>query len=602
MPRNIYVRFLAFLLLLQSTSAYADTPEARTRAIDVNLLRPSASRWAFVTTELTQTLDKWQWALGLVYDYQRRPLVLRSFGQRIDDIVSDEQTAHLLFSIGLPWKMELNVEVPIITRIDGSGGKFLGLPGMGHLSHQGFGDVRLTPKIQILKKKGFGLGFMARVALPTGKLANFWGERSVNVMPAVLLDYEWKRLAFTGSLGYAIRNKAEFNGLIVDDELIWALGAKFRILSSRQGRFDVDRLAVIGELYGRTAAGNLFKELNQNPMVGLLAARYFIPKYNLNLTAGLARGLQGGYGAPVIQPFLGVSWSPVEKDSDGDGIPDKLDRCPYQPGPRVWQGCPDTDLDGVPDHLDRCKNEPGPKSNNGCPIPDTDGDGIPDDEDKCPKQKGPKANKGCPWADTDGDGLFDNEDECPTEPGPVGTKGCPDKDKDGVPDKKDKCPDQPGPKENDGCPKEEPKPEEPKPEVKPEEPKPDEPKPEIKVEEKLIVLPRILFKLNSAEIQKESFGALNALARLLNENESVTLRIEGHTDDLGGKALNLRLSQKRAESVRRYLIAKEVKARRLVAIGLGNSRPISKERAVNRRVAFHITSAIPEGWKVKRTK
>ena len=38
----------------------------------------------------------------------------------------------------------------------------------------------------------------------------------------------------------------------------------------------------------------------------------------------------------------------------------------------------------------------------------------------------------------------------------------------------------------------------------------------------------------------------------------------------------------------------------LVAIGLGNTRPISKERPKNRRVEFHITSAIPDGWKVKK--
>ena len=610
MPRRRLVRFLAiFMLLAPALAARAHTPEARTRAIDVNLFRPSSSAWGLVTTETTQTMDPWLWSLGFVYDYERQPLTLRSYGRRIDDVVSDVQTAHLLFAIGLPWKLELGLEVPIITRMDGSGGKNLGIPGVGHLSKQGFGDVRITPKWQALKKKGFGLAFASTVTLPTGKLANFWGERSPTVMPEVLFDYELKlpqkrALTFTGSLGYAFRNKANFNGLVVADEIVWAAGAKLRLLAAKHGKYDVDRLAIIGEVYGRTSGQKPFSELNQNPLVGLLAARYFVSKFNLNILAGCARGFQGGYGAPVIQPFLGVSWSPVEKDSDGDGVPDAIDRCPTKPGPPEWQGCPDTDLDGVPDHKDQCKNEPGPASNNGCPIPDTDGDGVPDNEDKCPKVRGPKANKGCPWPDTDGDGVPDNEDKCPDKPGPAITSGCPDTDKDGIPDHEDKCPTEPGPKSNQGCPeKKEPDPpkEEPKPEPPKEEPKPSaEPKPEIKVEEKLIVLPQILFKLNSAEIEVASHPSLDALARILAEQETVTLRIEGHTDKLGGKRLNMRLSQRRAEAVRKYIISKGTKASRLVAIGLGNTRPISKERPKNRRVEFHITSAIPDGWKVKK--
>lgn len=606
MPRSHAMRFLAFLFLLAPAVAFADTPEAKTRAIDVNLLRPVTGQWGLVTTEQTRTMDEWQWMLGFMYDYQRQPLTLRSYGRRVDDIVSDEQTAHLMFAIGLPKRLEVGIELPIITRIDGSGGRMLNIPGVGHLAHQGFGDIRLTPKWEAFRKRTpnglqFGLGFSAPISFPTGKFSNFWGERSPSVMPKVLFDVEWQKLTVTGDLGYVFRNRAEFDGLVVGDEIAWGVGAKFRLLEAEHGKSKVDKLAIIGEVYGRTNGNKPFKVLAENPMVGLLAARLFLPKQNLFLTAGATRGIQGGYGAPVIQPFLSIGWSPAEKDSDGDGIPDRLDKCPFKPGPAEWQGCPDTDLDGIPDHKDKCPKEPGPESNQGCPIPDTDGDGIPDNEDKCPKEKGPKENKGCPWPDTDGDGIPDNEDKCPDKPGPFSTQGCPDSDRDGIPDHLDKCPNEPGPKENDGCPlkpKEEPKPEPPKEEPKPEAPKA-EPKPEIKVEEKLIVLPQILFKLGSAEIESASHGSLDGLASLLNSTEVVSLRIEGHTDDLGGKALNLKLSQRRAESVRKYLISKTVKAKRLVAIGLGNTKPLGKDRALNRRVEFHITSAIPEGWKVK---
>lgn len=58
-------------------------------------------------------------------------------------------------------------------------------------------------------------------------------------------------------------------------------------------------------------------------------------------------------------------------DDDGDGIPNKLDKCPLAKGPPENEGCPETDfdMDGVPDRLDKCPAEPGPAENQGCPIP-----------------------------------------------------------------------------------------------------------------------------------------------------------------------------------------------------------------------------------------
>jgi len=140
------------------------------------------------------------------------------------------------------------------------------------------------------------------------------------------------------------------------------------------------------------------------------------------------------------------------EDSDGDGLPDPVDPCPYDP---------DCDDDGVPDGEDLCPLEPGPPENDGCPEEDSDGDGlpdpvdpcpydpdcdddgVPDGEDLCPLEPGPPETGGCPGEDSDGDGLPDPVDPCPEDP---------DCDDDGVPDGEDLCPLEPGPPENDGCP------------------------------------------------------------------------------------------------------------------------------------------------------
>ena len=119
---------------------------------------------------------------------------------------------------------------------------------------------------------------------------------------------------------------------------------------------------------------------------------------------------------------------PKPLDTDGDGIPDKIDKCPTEPedkdGFQDEDGCPDpdNDNDGILDKDDKCPNEPedkdGFEDEDGCPDPDNDKDGILDVDDKCPNEPGPKENGGCPDNDRDGDGVVDRLDKCPDVPGP----------------------------------------------------------------------------------------------------------------------------------------------------------------------------------------
>jgi outer membrane protein OmpA-like peptidoglycan-associated protein len=92
--------------------------------------------------------------------------------------------------------------------------------------------------------------------------------------------------------------------------------------------------------------------------------------------------------------------------------------------PKPDAGPKDRDGDGVPDDVDRCPDEPGPKENFGCPWGDRDKDGIPDNLDKCPDVPGIPELQGCPDVDSDGDGIPDRLDKCPLVPG-VPPDGCP---------------------------------------------------------------------------------------------------------------------------------------------------------------------------------
>jgi OmpA-OmpF porin, OOP family len=100
----------------------------------------------------------------------------------------------------------------------------------------------------------------------------------------------------------------------------------------------------------------------------------------------------------------------------------------------------------------------------------------------------------------------------------------------------------------------------------------------------------ILFATGSAQIQPESTPTLKELARTLQHNSELRLRIEGHTDSVGSADANLRLSGQRAQAVVDYLVQREgISVARLEAAGLGQTQPAADNatpegRQANRRV------------------
>ncbi|HLK89229.1 MAG TPA: OmpA family protein [Polyangia bacterium] len=274
--------------------------------------------------------------------------------------------------------------------------------------------------------------------------------------------------------------------------------------------------------------------------------------YELTLGIGVT---QGGHAAPPPPPAV-----PLVKDTDGDGIPDSEDKCPTQAGPRENQGCPDkdTDGDGIVDRKDKCPDKAGPPEREGCPVEDADNDGIPDDKDKCPNDA----------EDKDG---FEDADGCPD----------PDNDKDGIPDKDDKCPNEPetknGYQDEDGCPDEVPAP----------------------VKQFSGVVGGINFRRNSADIKATSFPTLKKAVAVFKDYPALRVEISGHTSNEGKREFNMKLSRKRAEAVKDYLVSAGIDEKRIGTVGYGPDKPIAdndtKEgQEKNRRIEFRLLSAKEE--------
>jgi OOP family OmpA-OmpF porin len=229
-----------------------------------------------------------------------------------------------------------------------------------------------------------------------------------------------------------------------------------------------------------------------------------------------------------------------------------------------------------------------------------------------------------PAVDFDEDGVYDRIDYCPGTP-----KGCAvdqwgcshDADDDGVCDELDRCPDTPRGQRVDkqGCSTSQggthaaapPSVEKPRPVPLPatiEKPAP----PKSEVERKLaagetVRLEHILFETNSATLLPESEATLNEAGEALAKYRDLRVEVGGHSDTRGAAGANQRLSQKRAESVRRYLLDHfPLKPGNLVALGYGESQPLTREKTAadlqqNRRVELKVLNpqVLPRNVKIE---
>jgi OOP family OmpA-OmpF porin len=113
-----------------------------------------------------------------------------------------------------------------------------------------------------------------------------------------------------------------------------------------------------------------------------------------------------------------------------------------------------------------------------------------------------------------------------------------------------------------------------------------------KVEDKWVLV-GVNFDFNKATLRSESYPILDNAAAILLSHSDVNVEIQGHTDQIGSDKYNDGLSKRRAETVKKYLIAKGVDTSRLSTVGKGKRELLFKEmdpvsRFYNRRVEFHV--------------
>lgn len=500
MTAPLLARFATCLAFVCALALAASPAAAQQEAfsIPVERFRPALDDKGFATTEAAAIPTHLGFQTGLILNYALNPLVIRDQEDDvIASIVGHRVAGNALFSIGLFEYVSVGVDLPLtFVQLGGvipdnlveAVGAENGLAGMG------IGDLRIAPKVRILREDQhvISLAIIPALTLPTASGLNFRpdgveleygtsylgeGPGAFAFIPEIAVSTNIKGVRVAGNLAYRLRQPVQFLGALdINPELVYRAGVGYDLATLAPR---MNSLFLFGEVFGATPDRNPFGLLSApdlqgaakiiddverrlaNPLEWAAGVRYKVG-FGVSVEGGFGSGLMPGFGSPDLRLFAGVRYGAEDTDKDDDGIDDRADKCAEDPedkdGFQDADGCPDPDNDGdgLPDSADRCPDDgedvDGFQDDDGCPEVDNDEDDVLDAEDKCPVEPGEKAYAGCPAPDGDKDGVPDVKDLCPAVPGKPELGGCPDKDGDGIEDEKDTCPDEAGPKATGGCP------------------------------------------------------------------------------------------------------------------------------------------------------
>ena len=581
--------------LLLSSSLLASPKEFP--KINVQYFRPAIDSHQFVWVNETNTPKQGAMTFRSFLSYSSRPLIYTDSSGQMTDVLKDLYQLDLVggYSFG---NLRVGVDVPFVLKANGS------LPSGESFSESSVGDVAVDIKYRLTAEDApVGLSVSMRGQIPVSETNAATSSSDPVVEAEIGVDTRQDKVHLAANIGH--REQADFSyersifgsqfyirgglGYIFDD----SKGASFELVTSRLYTFvdSIDAFSSEAMMSGWTKQGNVV------------------------VRGGLGMGVGSGIGTPEWRTVLSLEYMPSQSvhDQDRDGIVDEQDQCPVLPedmdGVRDEDGCPDHTqvtivfVDQFGQRVSRKKWSGG----------DLDGySGIPfasqarefvlaaELEGYLPVQQSVVVLDGQP-----------QEIEVPIEQ-LMGSVEVIAKTSDGerIPNAVWSVMGGDGrygvgkaqmvsPKEHivqvvaEGY----------KLKTIPVHVRPDEVRvveveletTKAKVKDGRINLEGMIhFRTNSDAIVSSSFSLLKDVADILRDFPAIErIRIEGHTDSDGKAKMNKRLSQDRAESVRRFLMGEGIDEERIVAIGFGEESPIAsnntaKGKKANRRVEIHI--------------
>jgi outer membrane protein OmpA-like peptidoglycan-associated protein len=375
------LRTIASLLLVMWIASRADAQTAGNIPLDG--FRPAMDSRGYVTVDASQVLDDREVSFGLGgLDWEHHLLALgaRSAGTSVDDVL----TATLVGAFGVRLgrvPLELGLSLPFILMAGNRNGESISGQGVGNLA------LRLKTRFLDARHAPVGLAAIASVYLPTTTQdGRFLGEPAREAVPEAIAIADTQlgsrvRLALNG--GVRVRSR----DTIVSDPMMMGAPTTGAITAGSELPFGLavgyalapERFELVGEVYGTIPLG---AHENYQPLEALAGVKLYLAS-NSFLSLGAGRGLVSHGANPDMRAFIGIVFEPGLGDRAHADIPTD-----EQPLP------PPADNDRIAERSPDCSNLETPDEQ--CPDRDSDGDGIVDKDDLCPFEPGPASEAGCP--------------------------------------------------------------------------------------------------------------------------------------------------------------------------------------------------------------
>jgi hypothetical protein len=340
--------------------------------IDSDTLWPHAGPSQFLTVGGTETTAAERISFGLVTTYLLRPIRIATpspgpSGSNADAI-GDQLDATFLFAYGVTDRLELDLALPVTVFQDGAGTG--PIDGSGSIAASATRDMRLGLTYAFVRRprkhpwrhdtSGFGLAGRFEMSAPTGDANAFASEPTAVFVPSVAADYRSHRFFMGAEVGVRIRPVTDFLGSRIGTQGVIAAGVGFDILQNELLTLtgEVRFLPVFTEQANATRSVSGYQsEANGQYIVPAewMATLRTSPIEGGDLTFQLGAGgaLPGGTDGsgniivpitvPAFRIALGLTFAPRGRDTDSDGVPDAIDHCPLEPGPKdsaTGTGCP----------------------------------------------------------------------------------------------------------------------------------------------------------------------------------------------------------------------------------------------------------------------
>ena len=527
---------LAAAALTTGAGAAPLTPEA-----NLSDFKPASGNDGLIATEGARP---WESAtpfdLKFWLDYAHRPVARTS---AIGELIENRTGAWFTADLHVLEPLTLAIALPFTLNERGT----LSLQPSGNqavVQSSGLGDVRITPRLGLLRQEtsGLDLAVQATLELPSSDrhLLTTWGEPVAEGLVSV-----GHRYGEPGSSIYFLANAFAFTApnRTVDGQNVGAgFGGRFGVsVDAVKGRFSPTR--VFGEIEAKSMPRLTLTE-GPTPAEARGGASWcFGPGFTFDVAVG--GGLNDAPGAPSFRVVSGLGFGANACSTEAAELQAKKAAAAKLVAEKAAADKAAADKAAVDNAL--AARAAADKAY---------ADQVAAEKAAAEKSNQFAADKAAADAaalaalkDTDGDGVPDSEDNCPNEPGPASNHGCPLSNKQMV----------------------------------------------AVTAEGIQILDKVEFAIGKAVISAKSFKLLDQVAGVLNQHTEMTnVEVQGHSDAQGNPEKNTVLSQARADAVLNYLVKKGVAPSRLTAKGYGPTVPIADNATVagrekNRRVEFKVT-------------